>query len=222
MIKEIDFRKTVDLSFKGFSLLIEPEEVPDQRINRVLIPQEYIEKRVRALAEKICSDYSHIQSITVVVVLKGAVVFASDLVREIYRLGGPDIKIEFFKVNGYGNEMKSKGEVERNIKIELEPNNLQGRDVLIVEDLVDQGFTLSALETYIVNKSNARSLKICVLLDKKLNNPSDSIVKIRNKLQCDYTGFKIYDKWVAGYGMDSVEDLRNLPFIVEINEDYYM
>lgn len=218
MIKKIDFRKTVDLCCRSQNL--SSETLSDKRINKVLIPRKYIEKRICAMAEKICADYSHIQLLTVLVVLKGGVIFASDLVREIYRHGGPDINVEFLKVSAYGKEIKREKETGRSIEIELEPNNPEGKDILLVEDLVDQGFTVSYLEKYI-NKLNTNSLKICILLDKKLNNPSDSVLKIKKELKCNYTGFNIPDVWVAGYGMDFEENLRNLPFIVEVDENYY-
>ena len=220
MLQEVDFNKTVDLSSNGCCLSMKPYALFDKRINRVLISQEYIEKRVIALAGKICSDYSKIQSLTVIVVLKGAVVFASDLVKKMYRLGGPNINIEFLKVSTYGKEIKKDKETESQIKIQLEPKDLQDKDILIVEDLIDQGFTMSAVKKYMLKK-NVRSARICILLDKKLVNASHLVLELKNRLTCDYVGFQIPDKWVAGYGMDLEEDLRHLPFIVEIRDDYY-
>jgi len=210
----MDYNKIIDISEQDPLLLSKTEEINDEKIDEILISQEYIEKRVKALARKICDDYRNCKEITILVVLKGAFVFASDLAREIYCLRGPGIFFEFIKTSTYGRRIKSIGETERKVKIELEPNDIADKSILIVEDIIDQAFTLSEIRKYLINERHVDSIKICVLLDKQLSESSG----LRRSFKCDYTGFIVPDRWIAGYGLDAGENFRQLPFIVTVNE----
>jgi len=223
---KIDYRNIIDVPEEGLSQAEMPAgEIPEEmkdRVDMTLIPEECLQEKIRDLAGKICSDYAGKKELNLVIVLNGAAFFATDLGREIFRHGGPGVKYNFIKASTYGNEIKDAGERSREVKIELEPGNLRGADVILVEDIVDQGFTLYEIKKYLLGKGGARSLKICVLLDKVLKNPTREVMELREKLVLDYTGFKIPDRWVAGYGIDAGEDFRQLPFIITVKEEYYL
>jgi len=194
---------------------------PGNGIEKILISEELIAKRVKSLASQIFLDYKNNHELTVLVVLKGAFVFASDLIREIHNAGNLSLNLEFIAVSTYGNQIKNLGEAKRGVEILLEPDNISGKDLLIVEDIIDQGFTLSAIREYLLKTKKAKSVSTCVLLEKDLVNPSKEVSALRKNYNCDYTGFNIADQWVAGYGTDAAGDLRQLPFIVVVNEEYY-
>ncbi len=191
------------------------------RISHVLIPEECIEKRVRALAGQVSEDQVGSRELNFVVVLKGAFVFASDLGREIARGGGPEVKYHFIKSSAYHRQIKQPGEARREVRIELAPGGLENKDVLLIDDILDQGFTLSTAKRHLIEQG-VSSLRICTLLNKRLKEPSEEARRSRNALTLDHVGFEIPDKWVAGYGIDAGEDFRHLPFIVVVNEDYYL
>jgi hypoxanthine phosphoribosyltransferase len=195
------------------------------RIDRVLIAESCLKRRIHALAQEICRDYKNAEELIFVIILKGAFVFASDLGREIYKicgLQGPEIRYGFIKAVTYGEEIKHSGEKEREVKIELKPQDLEGKDVLLIEDIVDQGFTLFKIKQKLLEEENLNSLKTCALLNKILKNPTKEVREMKNKLILDYLGFEIPDRWIAGYGIDAGEDLRHLPFIISVKEDYYL
>ncbi|NIM58406.1 MAG: hypoxanthine phosphoribosyltransferase [Candidatus Aminicenantes bacterium] len=195
------------------------------RIDRVLIPEKCLRKRIQALAQEICRDYKNAEELILVIILKGAFVFASDLGREIYKIGGlqeTEIRYGFIKAMTYGKEIKHTEETTREVKIELMPQNLEGKDVLLIEDIVDQGFTLFEIKQKMLKEQKPKSLKICALINKRLKNPPKEVREIKNKLILDYLGFEIPDRWIAGYGIDAGEDFRHLPFIISVNENYYL
>ncbi len=196
-------------------------DISGNGIEKILISEKLIAKRIKSLASQISLDYKNNHELTVLVVLKGAFVFASDLIREIHSAGHLNVKLEFIAVTTYGNQIKKSGEDKRGVKILLEPENISGKDLLIVEDIIDQGFTLSAIREYLLKSKKAKSVSTCVLLEKDLINPSKEVSELRKNYNCDYIGFKIADQWVAGYGTDAAGDLRHLPFIVVVNEKYY-
>ncbi|UCC40228.1 MAG: hypothetical protein JSV96_01885, partial [Candidatus Aminicenantes bacterium] len=145
------------------------------RIDRILIPETHLKKRIKALAQEICKDYQNSEELILVIILKGAFVFASDLGREIYKicgLQGPEIRYGFIKAVTYGKEIKHSEEKTRKVNIELKPQNLEGKDILLIEDIVDQGFTLSKIKQKLLEEENLNSLKICALLNKILKNPT--------------------------------------------------
>ncbi len=217
MNETIDYNEIIEVPEQGLDPFGKAMETG--KIDRILVPREHIAKRIKALARQISDDYKNYHEITIVSVLKGAFVFASDLAREIYDSKGPDLKFEFMKTSTYGEEIKGENEIERNVRIELEPKDIQGKDILIVEDLVDQCFTLCRIKEYL--SKNAKSLKLCVLLEKRLVDQSPQVEELKKNLDCDYIGFRVPDRWVAGYGIDSSEDFRQLPFIIAVNENYY-
>ena len=162
-----------------------------------LIDEERLQARIKELGKQISADYAG-QNLLLLCILKGGVLFLSDLMRQI----SIPHEIDFLAVSSYGREVRESTGVVRILKDLDEP--IAGRSVLIVEDIVDTGHTLA----YITNILQARqpaSLKICTLLDKKERRQVD--------IPVDYTGFVIPDKFVFGYGLDLDEKLRNLPFI---------
>jgi len=192
----------------------------DERIDRVLIPETCLQARIRALAAQICRDYATTQYLYLVVLLKGAFVFAADLGREICRLGGPHLKYDFIKAVTYGMAIKNSTERKREVAIQLKPTRLQGQDVLLVDDIVDQAFTMSKAR-HVLALENVKSLRTCALLYKVLEDPTPELRKLKTALPLDYVGFRVTDRWVAGYGIDAAEEFRHLPFIVAVDERHY-
>jgi hypoxanthine phosphoribosyltransferase len=213
-------------SAKGEVLVLNgilPEK--ERKIDKILIPEQYIKERTKALARKISKDYETAKEITLVTILKGAFVFASDLGREMYNvsgLKGPEIKFDFIKAVTYCKEIKQTQESQRRVRIELKPMDLRGKDVLLIEDIIDQGFTLYEIKKNLLEKENLNSLRVCALLNKVLKNPSAEVREIKEKLVLDYLGFEIPDRWIAGYGIDAGGDFRHLPFIIAVKEKYYL
>jgi len=165
-------------------------------IQKILISEEEIAKRVKELGVQLTEEYKG-KELMVVGILKGCMLFLSDLVRAI----DLPLTMDFMVVSSYGNATKSSG-VVRIIK-DLE-REIEGKDVLIVEDIVDTGLTLSYLIENLKTR-NPNSVKVCSLLDK----PE------RRKVHVDieYIGFEIPDEFVIGYGLDYAEVYRNLPFV---------
>ena len=173
-------------------------------IKSILISEEEIAKRVKELGKQLAEDYKG-KELLVVGILKGCMLFLSDLVRTI----DLPLTLDFMVVSSYGATTKSSGVVRIVKDLERE---IEGKDVLIVEDIVDTGLTLS----YLVENFKARnpkSVKVCSLLDK----PD------RRKAQVDiqYIGFKIPDEFVVGYGLDYGENYRNLPFVCVLKPEVY-
>lgn len=171
---------------------------------KVLIPEQDVNKRIADLAAQISKDYEG-KSIHLICVLKGGVFFMCELAKRIT----VPVSLDFMSVSSYGSGTVSSGAV-RIVKDLDEP--LEGKDVLIAEDIVDSGNTLHYL-VEILYKRNPASIKICTLLDKPDRRTAD--VKV------DYTGFNIPDEFVVGYGLDYAQKYRTLPFIgvVEFGQD---
>jgi hypoxanthine phosphoribosyltransferase len=161
----------------------------------VFISAEDIQARVRVLAQQIAKD--HPNGVHLVCVLKGAFVFLSDLARAL----PGDCSLDFMAVSSYGKSTKSSGQVQ--LLKDLD-SDLEGRDVVIVEDIVDTGLTLTYLQD-ILRARSPRHLRTACLLSKPSRRKVD--VKV------EYIGFTIEDKFVVGYGLDYAERYRNLPFI---------
>jgi len=161
---------------------------------RVLITREQIQQRVRELAAKIDADYPD-GPLYLVSILKGAFVFVADLARALRR---PSVRIEFMGISSYGSEKTSSGQVKVTRDLDV---NIEGCDVLIVEDIIDSGVTLSYLAR-LLQQRRPKSLEIVTLLDK----PERRIRPVNVK----YVGFRIPDEFVVGYGLDYAEDYRNL------------
>jgi hypoxanthine phosphoribosyltransferase len=200
-----------------------PARVPPalaDRIDRVLIPEEALAARVEALAGQIGRDLSGSARLTLLVVLDGAFVFAADLGRALCRLGGPEVSYDFVRARTYGEEIKREGETERGVTLLVEPEQVVGQDVVLVEDILDQGFTLTRIRQHVLAQQPA-SLRTCVLLSKRLKRPTTSVRELRDHLDATYIGFEVPDRWVAGYGIDAGGDFRELPYVVAVRESYY-
>jgi len=194
--------------------------VTEPRIDRILIPEAEIDRRLEAMAAEIGRDTSSTQVLHCVAVLKGAFVFMADLGRAIHRAGGPKVEYHFLQARTYGRETKSANEKTRPVVTpNLDLEDLSGRDVLLLEDVLDQGFTLTALRQRLLTEIGARSVRICVLLEKQLDAPSPEVQALRRQLRADYVGFTIPDLWVVGYGLDAAGQLRNLPFVAVLRPD---
>lgn len=191
-----------------------------KRADRILIPEQILQQRVTGLARQIYDACAESSELVVLVVLKGAFVFAADLGREISRLGGLTFRYEFIRTVTYGNTIKQPDEKAREVSMALLPADLEGKDVLLVEDLIDQGFTLTALRKRVI-EAGARSVRICALLSKRIQHPTPAVARNRAKLTLDFVGFDVPDRWVAGYGTDAGEDFRMLPYIVTVRENLY-
>jgi hypoxanthine phosphoribosyltransferase len=167
----------------------------------VLIPKEAIHRRVRELADEISRDYAG-SELVVVGILKGAFVFMADLIRAL----SIPCRIDFTQLASYGAGTDSSGQVVIKKDIAMA---IADRDVLIVEDIVDTGLTLSFLVETLKTRA-PRSLKVCVLLDKRMRR--------KVPFAADYTGFDIEDRFVIGYGLDFDEQGRSLPDVCVIQE----
>ncbi len=161
---------------------------------RVLLSTTQIQQRVRELAQQIEADYPN-GPIYLVSVLKGAFMFVADLARAIQR---PSVRIEFMGISSYGAEKTSSGQVKVTRDLDV---NIEGQHVLIVEDIIDSGVTLSYLAR-LLQQRRPKSLEIVTLLDKPERRVRPVTVK--------YVGFQIPDEFVVGYGLDYAEDYRNL------------
>jgi len=190
-----------------------PESLED-KIERVLISPQVLQSRIKALARQICEDYKDRDELDFIINLKGAFFFSVELGREIYNNNGPDIKYHFIKTSTYGESVKQEGETERKVKIELFPNDQIGGNVLLIDDILDQGFTLKRVNNYLSEKSI--DFKTCILVNKILESPSEKVRQLRDSISVDYVGFEIPDVWIAGYGSDFNESYRNLPFIFSV------
>ncbi len=170
-------------------------------VGEILIPPAKIARRVRALGAKITRDYGRRplagRDLVVVGVLRGASLFLADLLRQI-RL---PVVVDFISASSYGKETKTTGEVKI-VKDLQEP--VRGRHVLLVEDVVDTGLTLTFLRKTL-RARGASSVRICALLDKP--------AKRRVAIRADYVGFTLPDRFVIGYGLDYEERYRNLPYV---------
>jgi hypoxanthine phosphoribosyltransferase len=161
---------------------------------RVLISAEQIQKRVREMAAQIELDYPE-GPLYIVSILKGAFIFVADLVRALNR---SSVRIEFMAISSYGNQKTSSGQVKVTRDLDV---NIEGQQVLIVEDIIDSGVTLSYLKR-LLEQRHPKSLAIATLLDK----PERRLTPVDVK----YIGFQIPDEFVVGYGLDYAEDYRNL------------
>lgn len=169
---------------------------------RVLLPEDQVDKRIGEIGRQISEEYEG-KRVHLICVLKGGVCFTCELAKRIT----VPVSLDFMAVSSYGGGTESSGHVE--IKKDLD-EPLEGRDVLLVEDIIDSGNTLSCL-LEILKKRNPASLKVCTLLDKPERRVRD--VKV------DYVGFSIPDEFVVGYGLDYDQKYRNLPYIGVVEFD---
>ena len=175
-------------------------EMPSEA-ERVLISAEQIQNRIRELAEQIEADYPE-GPLYLVSVLKGAFIFVADLARALKR---HSVRIEFMGISSYGSQKSTSGQVKVTRDLDV---NIEGQNILIVEDIIDSGVTLSYL-TRLLQQRRPKSLEIATLLDK----PERRIQPVHVK----YVGFQIPDEFVVGYGLDYAEDYRNLSDVRVLN-----
>lgn len=175
-------------------------------LSKSLFSEETLQKRVQELGTQIAADYRD-KNPAMVCILKGGVMFYTDLLRAM----PIPLTMDFMAVSSYGNGTRASGEVE--IRKDLS-SSIEGRHVIIVEDIIDSGFTLSYL-TRMLSARGAASIKICTLLDK----PSRRAPGIT--LKSDYSGFEVGDEFVVGYGLDYAERYRNLPYIGVLKPEIY-
>jgi len=191
------------LAGAGESTLREADEVVND-LQQILLSEEVIAKRVKELGEQISRDYSGCD-LVVVGILKGALVFMADLIRHL----SIPVIMDFAVVSSYGTATKTSG-VVRILKDLDQP--IEGKHVLIVEDIIDTGLTMH----YLINNFKARkplSVKVCTLLDKPSRREVDIVP--------DYCGFSIPDHFVVGYGLDYAEYYRNLPQVGVLKPEVY-
>ena len=178
-----------------------------QDIKTVLVNEEEIKEITKKLGEQITNDYKDSEKpLIVIVILKGSMPFASDLIRHI----DMPLEIEFMKVSSYGAGTKTSGEIK--IHLDLNREHLENYNLLIVEDIVDSGRTLQRL-TQLLKNRNANCVKTCTLLDKPSRREVDFVP--------DYCGRTIPDEFVVGYGLDYNEKYRNLPYVGILKSEVY-
>ena len=169
---------------------------PDQSRLRVLLPAAKIHERIQEMGAEIHAAYPE-GPIYMIGILKGSWIFLADLVRAISR----HVRVEFIGISSYGRGKTSSGEVRLTKDIDV---SLEGMDIIVVEDIVDTGVTLTYL-IHLLEQRKPRSIKVATLLDK----PSRRL----RPIQATYCGFTVPDEFVVGYGLDFAEDYRNLPEI---------
>lgn len=173
-------------------------------IKAVLYSEEQIQAKVKEMGEQLSKDFNG-RNPLVICVLKGAFIFMSDLVKAIE----VPLEIDFMAVSSYGQSTKSSGVVKIIKDLDV---SVEGRDVIIVEDIIDSGLTLSYLID-VLERRNARSVTVAALFDKPGRRTVD--------LEPDYKGFVLPDEFVVGYGLDYAEKYRNLPFIGILKPEVY-
>ena len=194
-------RKAIE---KGREMTMDSNAKLYQDLTKILVTREEISAAVKKLGQQITKDYEG-RELMVVGILKGAIVFYSDLIREI----DLPLRTDFMAVSSYGSATKSSGVVQ--LRKDLD-RPIEGMDVLIVEDIVDSGMTLSYLKRVFDNRG-AASVRIATLLDKPARRRVD--------LKADYFCFEIPDEFVVGYGLDFDEKYRNLPDIGVLHPRIY-
>lgn len=184
--------------------MTDKNEFPYPFIDRVIISQADIEKRVTALGEQIASDYAHSENLLLLGLLRGSVVFMTDLMRKIHH----PMTLDFMSVSSYsGSESSGFVRIDSDHK-----TSIRGWDVILVDDIIDSGFTIRTVKKLLLDRE-PRSLKVCALLDKPERHKVD--------VDIDYLGFSIPDYFVVGYGLDIDEKGRNLPYIASVDLNKY-
>lgn len=173
-------------------------------IKEILLTEEKLKKRIKEIGKDISRDYQG-SDLVLIGVLKGSVIFMADLMKEI------DIpcRMDFMAVSSYGDATQSSGVVRILKDLDYQ---IENKDVLIIEDIVDTGVTLKYLKEYL-NSRKPKSLEICSLLNK--------IERRKVEIEAKYIGFEVPDLFLVGYGLDYAEKYRNLPFIGVLKEEIY-
>ncbi len=179
-------------------------DFPYDFIGKVLITPEEIEKRVNQLGERITQDYKDSDRLLLLGLLRGSVMFITDLMRRVHR----PLTMDFMSVSSYsGSESSGFIRIDSDHK-----TNINGWDVILIDDIVDTGYTIYTIRKLLVDR-NPRSLKVCALLDK--------VERHKVSINIDYLGFSIPDYFVVGYGLDIDEKGRNLPYIASVDLEKY-
>ncbi len=173
-------------------------------IEKILMSEADIANKIKELGDKITSDFAGKEPVFVCV-LKGASLFMSDLIRAV----NLPCSIDFMAISSYGDSTVSSGVVR--IKKDID-TDLTGKDVIIVEDIVDSGLSLEYIRSYLA-KHNPNSVNVCVLLDKPKAH--------KTEVHIDYVGFEVGNEFVVGYGLDFANKYRNLPYIGILKEEVY-
>lgn len=177
----------------------------DKRFTKILFTQEQIEKRIIELANWVNNTYKDSKDLVLVALLKGSIPFLAQLIKSVTI----DHSIDFMVTSSYKGGTKSTG----NIKILMDlAIDISGKDVLIIEDIIDNGLTLTKVKSQLMTR-NPKTLRIMTLLDK----PS----KRSNPIKPDMCGFVVPDEFLAGFGLDVKEKMRNIPYIGVFNKDYF-
>lgn len=164
---------------------------------KVLFSEEEIQNKIKELADEMNNFYNG-EEVIAICVLKGAVMFATDLVKHL----NMPLKMEFIRLSSYGTGFNTSGKVNA---VDISLPDLNGKNVLIIEDIVDTGLTAKFLMDFMHTNFHTKSTKFCSLLDKKITR--------KTEIEPDYYGFEIDDKFVVGYGLDYEGYMRNLRFI---------
>ena len=167
---------------------------------QILFSRQEIKEKVESLGKRITEDFD--DNFVVISLLRGSFIFAADLVREIDKL----VEIDFLTTSSYGHSESSSGEVRFLTELRT---NIEGRDVLVVDDILDTGNTLYAVKEKLLSYK-PKSLKTCVLLDKPSRREAD--------VSADYVGFEIDDIFIVGYGLNYGDHYRNVPYIYTYKE----
>lgn len=180
------------------------ENIINQNIKEILVTEEEVKNTVKKLGQEITKAYKG-KKLVVICILKGSIIFCADLVREIE----VPLQLDFMAVSSYGDKAESSGAVQ--ILKDLS-SSVEGKHLLIVEDIVDTGLTLS----YLIDTLGARkpaSIKVCTFLDKPERR--------RANLEIDFSGIEIPDAFVVGYGLDYAENYRHLPYVAVLKPEAY-
>jgi len=182
----------------------EPVKFPYDFIGKILISQQEIEHRVEEIGRQITKDYAQTDRLLLLGLLRGSVVFMTDLMRNIHL----PITLDFMSVSSYSGSTSSGF-----VRIDSDhKTNINGWDVILIDDIVDTGYTLRTVQKLLLDRQ-PRSLRLCALLDK--------LARHRVELSIDYLGFEIPDYFVVGYGLDIDEKGRNLPYIASVDMEKY-
>lgn len=176
--------------------------VPGYEMGGVLFDEQEIAERVRELGRQISEDYRG-KTIFAVGILKGSLVFMADLIRAI----DGDVEVDFMSLSSYGNATESSGNVRITKDMDTSPS---GKNILIIEDIIDTGNTLKYLKDVYLAGKNAESVKIVTLLDKPSRRRAD--------VHADYIGFEVDDVFIVGYGLDYAQKFRELPYIAYLEK----
>ena len=171
------------------------------QIDKILLPENVILQRVQELGCQITNDY-HGKDILLICILKGALVFLADLIRNI----DANFDLDFIQISSYGNRTESSGTITFHHEF---TTDVSGRNVLIIDDIIDSGLTLHYLREYLLSR-NPLSLRTCALLDKPARR--------KKHVEINYVGFEIPDDFVVGYGLDFNEKYRGLRYIAKLKQ----